>query len=485
MPGSTVYEFTPYRLAPAQRQLVRDGTPVKLGGRAFDVLVALVERRDRTVSKNELLDLAWPAVIVEENNLEVQIVSLRKIFGHPAIATVPGRGYKFTLPVTVKGDKSLEELVTSAPALARQSNLPTQAPQLIGRESELEALRTLLRYSSIVTVTGSPGIGKSRLAQAVAIGEIAETPGGVWWIDLTPIADAANVATAVDAVLGLGLLGPSHPPEVIAHALRDQTILIILDNAEHVLQGVVRLCAALRQEAPNARLLITSQVPLRVEGESVFRTEALSLPLSDNPMQISESAAVTLFVCRAKAVERRFELRPDNQIAIAEICRRLDGIPLAIELAAARVPLLGVDGIREKLDQRLHVLTAGKRELPKRHQTLRAALDWSYQLLSAREQTVFRRLGVFAGGFTLEAAQEIAADPEIDQWDLLDHLGALVEKSLVVAEGDSHPRYRMLDTTRLFAFERLIENAEAESVRRRHRDYLIQRLSPGIVFGQK
>lgn len=182
MPDSTVYEFTPYRLVPAERQLVRDGAPVKLGGRAFDVLVTLVERRDRTVSKNELMDLVWPTVVVEENNLEVQIVSLRKIFGHPAIATVPGRGYRFTLPVTVEGGESSARasISTTGPREPRRTNLPTQAPELIGRAEELEALRALLRQSPIVTVTGSPGIGKSRLAQAVAVAEINETQDGVW-----------------------------------------------------------------------------------------------------------------------------------------------------------------------------------------------------------------------------------------------------------------------------------------------------------------
>jgi predicted ATPase len=324
-------------------------------------------------------------------------------------------------------------------------------------------------------VTGSPGIGKSRLAQSVAVAEINETQDGVWWVDLAPIAESEHVAITVAIVLGLSLQGASDPLNVIVNAVRDQAMLIVLDNAEHVVQGVVALCTALRQEARDVRLLITSQEPLKVEGESVFRTEALALPSSDDPIQISESAAVMLFVCRARAVERRFELRPDNHIVIAEICRALDGIPLAIELAAARVPLLGVDGLREKLDQRLHVLTAGRRETPRRHQTLRAALDWSHHLLSAQEQAVFRRLGVFMGGFTLEAAQEIASDDAgIDQWDVLEHLGALVEKSLVVAEGDSHPRYRMLETTRLFALERLIENAEAQSVRRRHRDYFLR-----------
>ena len=467
------FRFGRFEIHPEQRQLLIDGSPVKLGARAFDVLLALVERRDRTVSKNELLDVVWPGLFVEENNLEVQVVALRKVLGYVAIATVPGRGYQFTLPATGAQFKRSTNS-TSGFQESRRTNLPKQAPQLIGREVELDALRALLQESPIVTVTGPPGIGKSRLAQAVAIGEVTKPQSDVWWVELAPISDATHVASAVAVVIGLNIQGASDPLPLIVDALRDRAMLIVLDNAEHLLQGVSALCTSLRREAPNARLLITSQEPLKIDGESVFRAEALSLPTGDDPVQISESAAVMLFVCRAKAVQRRFELSTENQKSIAEVCRRLDGIPLAIELAAARVPLLGVEGLREKLDQRLHVLTAGKRELPKRHQTLRAALEWSHQLLSAHEQAIFRRLGVFAGGFTLAAAQDVASgDPEIDQWDVLEHLGALVDKSLVVAEGDSLPRYRMLETTRLFALERLIESAEAEDVRRRHRDHFL------------
>ena len=211
-------------------------------------------------------------------------------------------------------------------------------------------------------------------------------------------------------------------------------------------------------------------------------------PSGDDPERIAASGAVALFVARAQAADRRFELCAENQTVVADICRRLDGIPLAIELAAARVPLLGIEGLRDKLDQRFHVLTGGRRTSLRRHQTLRAALEWSHQLLAPAEQVVLRRLSVFAGGFTLEAAQQVAEDEQgIDRWDVLEHLGALVEKSLVVAEGDVIPRYRMLETTRLFALERLIESGESEHARRRHRDHylaLAEDCERSLLFGE-
>ena len=475
MPGSTVYEFIPYRLVPAQRQLVRDGTPVKLGGRAFDVLVALVERRERTVSKNELMDLAWPRVVVEENNLEVQIVTLRKLLGYAAIATVPGRGYRFTLPVTKLGGDRLPAGSTDPSSIATtvRSYRLAELPQLFGRNEELNRLSSLLTTHRLVTVTGSAGIGKTRLAQAVAESYGNSSGDRVWFVDLAPLTEASLIPNALATALDL-TFGAGDALNAVSGAIKHGSPLVVMDNAEHLLNGVASVLVRLRRETIGARFLVTSQEPLHVDDEFVLRLEPLSLPSGDDPERIADSGAVALFVARAQAADRRFGLRADNRIAVAEICRRLDGIPLAIELAAARVPLLGTDGLRDKLDQRFHVLTAGRREFPKRQQTLRAALDWSHQLLSEQERAVFRRVGAFVGGFTLEAAQAIASDElEIDQWDVLEHVGALVEKSLVVAEGDSLPRYRMLETTRLFALERLIESGEAEDVRRRHRDFFL------------
>jgi len=439
------YDFANFRLLPDQRTLWSGDAPVKLGSRAFDMLLALVERRDRVVSKNELMDLVWPRLVVEENNLQVQVVTLRKLLGHPAIATVPGRGYRFTVPVVVKGDVAT---VSDAPAaatpaaaaeLAPRHNLPPWLPRLFGRGDDLRLLGELLDRHPLVTVTGSGGIGKTRLAQAAVALRLDITPDGLWWVDLAPLADPTRIADAVALAMGVRPTGGQTPTDALVAALAGHALLLVLDNAEHLLDGVVSLLTRLRQGAPQARWLVTSQEVLRVADEHVFRAGPLALPGDDaNAGADAADGAVALFVARAQAADRHFVLGTENQALVADICRRLDGNPLAIELAAARVPMLGVQGLHQRLDQRFKVLTTGDRSSARRHHTLRAALEWSHQLLAPSEQAVLRRLGVFAGGFTLEAAQQMAEDEQgIDHWDVLEHLGALVEKSLVVAEGEA------------------------------------------------
>ena len=414
MTSTEVYFFSPYQLLPSQRQLLCADAPVKLGSRAFDVLLALVERHDHTVSKNELMDLVWPKVVVEENNLEVQIVTLRKLLGYAAIATVPGRGYRFTLPVEQKGTVGVQAGDRHSSPLAKhvQSNLPAGISILFGRDQDLQHLLSLLGSHRLVTVAGPAGIGKTRLAQAVAEVSAKSIGDGVWWVDLAPMNDPALIPNALAVALGLSLDGASDVLNALLAVLGDKSPLVLLDNAEHLLDGVASFVLRMQREAPGVRFLVTSQEPLRIDDEHVFRPEPLSLPTGDDPERIAASGAVALFVARAQAADRRFELCAENQMVVAEICRRLDGIPLAIELAAARVSLLGIEGLREKLDQRFHVLTGGRRTSLRRHQTLRAALEWSHQLLAATEQVVFRRLSVFAGGFTLEAAQQVAEDEQ-------------------------------------------------------------------------
>ncbi|MFO1329971.1 MAG: winged helix-turn-helix domain-containing protein [Rubrivivax sp.] len=473
MTPPSLYRFEPFRLLPAQRLLLRGDEPVKLGGRAFDVLLALVERRHRTVTKHELMDLVWPGLVVEENNLQVQVAALRKLLGHAALATVPGRGYQFTLPVDRGDDAASSEAPVPAPLVeVAPNNLPPVAPVLLGRDEDLRALLGLLERERLVTLAGPGGIGKSRLALAAAAARLPALPDGAWWVDLAPLTDAGLIADAVALAMGIGLDGARDVPRTVLAALRERDALLVLDNAEHLIDGVAAFVDRCRAEAPCLRLLITSQELLRADGEQVLRPEPLTLPADDEPASIDASGAVRLFVARAQAVDRRFALGPDNRAAVADICRRLDGMPLAIELAASRLPLLGVQGLRDRLDQRLSVLTAGARTALRRHRTLRATLEWSHQLLSRAEQTVLARLGVFAGGFTLAAAQQVAArEPDIDGWDVLEHLGALVDKSLVVAEGDALPRYRLLESTRLFALERLIESGQAAEARSRHREH--------------
>ncbi len=487
---SAACRFGRFELQPGERRLLADGRPVALGARAFDLLVALVERAGELVSKNELLTLVWPGLVVEENNLQVQVSALRKVLGQSAVATIPGRGYRFEFAL---------ERVAAAPTPAQQAapvaaastasagapraptNLPSRLGTLFGRAADVAAVTALLAQHAVVSVAGAGGIGKTRVAQTVAAQlaeeRIAEFPDGVWWVELAPLADGALVPSAVARVLDTLLRADRPPGDTLAAVLASQRLLLVLDNCEHVTEAVASLVDTLCAAAPGLRVLVTTQETLKTSDEHVYRLGALAVPAIDAGVDALHAGAVELFVARAQAVDPRFTLTPENAHAVVEICRRLDGIPLAIELAAARVPLLGAEGLRTRLDERFNVLTAGARVVLRRHQTLRATLEWSHALLTPDEQTVYRRLGVFAGSFTLESAQHVVQDAQIDPWAALDHLGALVDKSLVLAEGDPVPRYRLLETARAYALERLAEAGETQAMMRRHAEALRQLLT--------
>ena len=503
MPSAPTYVFPPFRLSPDLRLLAADDMPLKLGGRAFDTLLALVERRDRGVSKQELLDIVWPRLVVEENNLQVQVATLRKLLGHHAIATIPGRGYRFTMPVEVQGGHPPTEAARppaadsvsadtaggraatadassgfaaspsagAAPTLRPGTSPPQRHDALFGREADVAAVLAMLGERRVVTIAGAGGIGKTRVAEAAATA--AAGPGGayadgVWWVELAAIADPALVPTAVARALGLWIAGTRDTLQSIVARIGDRSMLLVLDNCEHLLDGVAAFVDAMGTGAPRMRILLTSQEVLRANDEQVVRLGTLDLPGAPTPDAVSASGCGALLLARVRAAMPGFAYTADNAPAAAEICRRLDGIPLAIELAAARVPLLGIEGVRAKLDERFRMLTAGSRVVLRRHQTLRAALEWSHALLTEQERVVFRRLGVFAGGFTLESAQRVADDDDIDAWDVLEHLGALVDKSLVLAEGGAVPRYRLLETTRLYALEQLADAGETSLATRKH-----------------
>ena len=482
--------FGRFELHPGEHRLLADGRPVVLGARAFDLLVALVARAGQLVSKNDLLTQVWPGLVVEENNLQVQVSALRKVLGPSALATIPGRGYRFELPLErvaaapvppQPAANATDSRLARASAALAKSNLPSRAALLFGRGADVAAVKALLAQHAVVTIAGAGGIGKTRLAQAVAAQlaeeRLAEFPDGIWWVELAPLADGALVASAVARVLDTQF-GTDRPPvETLTAVLAPQRLLLVLDNCEHVADAVAALLDAICASAPGLRVLVTSQETIKTADEHVYRLGALAVPAADAGADAQQAGAVELFVARAQAVDPRFALTPENTHAVVEICRRLDGIPLAIEFAAARLPLLGVEGLRARLDERFNVLTAGARVVLRRHQTLRATLEWSHGLLTSVEQTVFRRLAVFAGSFTLEAAQHVVHDAQIDPWSALDHLGALVDKSLVLAEGDPIPRYRLLETTRAYALERLGEATETDSTLRRHADALLQVLA--------
>ena len=308
--------------------------------------------------------------------------------------------------------------------------------------------------------------------------QVDRWPDGAWLVELAPIANAALVAPTVAAALGVSL-GPGQSAAELAERLAPFEALIVLDNCEHLVEVVSEVVERVVAAAPRVRVLVTSQELLKVAGEHVYRLETLSVPDAGTDEDITSYGAVQLFLERVRALIPDFAVQPANRQAIIDICRRLDGLPLALELAAARVPVLGVDGLRQHLGERFRVLTGGARMALRKHQTLRAALDWSHELLSVDERVVFRRLGVFAGGFTLELAQLVAAHEQLDGWAVLELLGHLVEKSLVVASGDEAggvPRYSMLESARAFAMEQLAAAGEVDPWLRRHaqvmRDYV-------------
>jgi predicted ATPase/DNA-binding winged helix-turn-helix (wHTH) protein len=473
----TSLRFGRFEISAAERALRTDGQPVALGARAFDLLLALAQHRDRVVSKQELLDLVWPGLVVEEHNLQVHVSTLRKVLGPQAIATIPGRGYRFTLSLDARDSSAhAADPVSAVPPSTppRRTNLPAELPPLFGRAQELAEVRQLLNEHRLVTLTGAGGIGKTHLARAVAQGLCHEYADGVWLTELASIADPGKVFEAVAHTLAVSLPEGRPPQQVLAELLAGQVLLLVLDNCEHLLDSTAALAEAMLIGAPGVRLLVTSQEPLKLPLERQYRLAPLAVSATNDITEALGQGAVTLFVERARAVAPRFALTHQNLGAVLDICRQLDGIPLAIELAAARVALLGVHGLRDRLGERFRVLTAGSRFALRRHQTLHAALEWSHGLLSAGEQTVFRRLGVFVGGWTLEAAQQLAADDRIDAWTVLEHLGALVDKSMLVAQGGHEPRYSLLETARAFALEKLAQASETEAVVKRHASVVLE-----------
>ena len=474
-----------FELQAHERRLLVEGVPANLGARAFDLLLVLAERPAQLLSKHELMDQVWPGVIVEENNLAAQISALRKVLGGELIATIPGRGYRFTArtesapvqaaPVAAPALPAEDSHLYAEPPTLR-TNLPERPQPLIGRSGDLAALAALVDAHRLVTLVGAGGMGKTRLAQAFLHAQREAYRHGVCWIELASVSDPTALPGAIASALGVR--PPAGEPLAgLSGAVAPLQMLVAFDNAEHLLDEVARITQALLAKAPGLRIVVTSQTPLKLAAERVFRLEALAVPQGPLPAdQAIDFGAVALFTERAQAADARFALTDANAPAVIALCTALDGLALAIELAAARVPMFGVQRLAASMQDRLQLLTASRdRDAPARHQTLRAAVEWSHALLSEREQVVFRRLSVFAGSASLAMIQRVVADPPadgaLDEWTVLDALSGLVDRSLVAVVGgidDVEPRYRLLASPRALALEQLLAAGEEAPLRRRH-----------------
>jgi predicted ATPase/DNA-binding winged helix-turn-helix (wHTH) protein len=477
-PAQGVISFGRFQLVPKQRELLVDGAPAGLGSRAFEVLLALIEAQGALVTKEELLNRVWPGAIVEENNLHAQISAVRKVLDRDRnmIVTVAGRGYRFAAEASAALAAASDPPAPSA--AARPGSLPMPLSPMVGRDAELRVLYELAASQRLVTLVGAGGIGKTRLAVELGQRVLAAFPDGVWLCELGALTDPQLVPLAVTSTLGLELATAALSPERVAAALRDKRLLLILDTCEHVLDAAARLAEALLQTAPGTRVLATSREPLAAEGEYVYRVPPMRLPPpgARRIEQIASYDAVRLLLARARAADPAFA--PDDlaAAAVVTIVRRLDGIPLAIELAAARTASLGLHMLAARLDDRFRLLTAGRRTALPRHQTLRAMLDWSHDLLAARPRTLLRRLAVFVGSFTLEGADAVAGDEAFGAAEVMDGIADLVAKSLVSVDADGAViRYRLFETTRRYALEKLAEAGELVAVARRHADFLRRR----------
>jgi predicted ATPase/DNA-binding winged helix-turn-helix (wHTH) protein len=463
------------------RLLEKNGMPVKLGGRATDILRLLVSRAGEVISKDEILAYAWSGLVVEEISLRVHIAELRKALGDGKdgaryITNVPSRGYCFVAPV----QRSVP-IPTSPPPVARETSLPASLPhrleRMVGREDVLQELSARLLSDRFITLRGPGGIGKTTVAVALAHEMQAAFDGHVHFLDLGPLRDATLVASMLATTLGL-VVHHADPTDSIISFLRDRRLLLVLDSCEHVIDVVAGLAENIHQRASGVSILATSRESLLVQGEQIFELVPLQGPPLGSGLSVSQALsypAVRLFVERATAAGHRADMTDDDATVLAEICGKLDGIALAIELAAVRVGVHGLREVAALLDGRLKLEWRGRRTAPPRHQTLGATLDWSYGLIDESERVALRRFSVFAGSFTLQGAMAVAGDEREPADQIVDALGQLVAKSLVSArpEGAS-TRYRLLDTTKAYAMQKLVDAGEAEKIARRHAGYVRQ-----------
>ena len=481
-PRGTVLSFGPFELSTETRLLTNGAKVVPLGGRAMDLLIVLVEQATKVVGRRTLIERVWPNRGAEQVSLRVHISALRKALdqsdpGRRYIANVPGRGYSFVVPVTSRPRQMSGEL-----KLSSRPRTPARLMRMLGRKDAAAAIQMKLTQQKFVTIVGPGGIGKTTVAVAVAHEMSPIFDGHVHFVDLSALAGATLVAPAVATSLGVSVQANNVMPALIDR-LQGRPTLIILDCCERLVDGASAVAEELIRRVPTLRLLATSREAMRVEGEHVYELGGLECPVEDGGLSARDALqypAVQLLVDRVRAVRGDFELADADAPTAAKICRRLDGIPLAIELAACRVDIFGLGGTASLLDERLNLSWVGRRTAPSRHQTLNAALEWSYDLLGEAEKRVLSRLSVFAGGFTFEAAVAVVADETVDEANVSDCVWELRSKSMIAAQGQQG-RLRLLDTTRAFALQRLAESDEQNIFHRRHALYFTDLFRQGAA----
>jgi predicted ATPase len=476
-PAEGAISFGPFRLFPRQQLLLEDGKPVRLGSRALDILITLVENSGKVVSKQELIARTWPNIFVDEGNLRVHVAALRKALrdgqaGHRYVTNMAGRGYCFVAPVRRSDVWKRSALQTATAATVRDA--PGPATRMVGRDDIVNALVAQLSQRRLITLAGTGGIGKTTVARAVAQALTHSYPDGVLFIDLASVAGPELVASAVASELGIAI-GSENPMQAVTAFIRDKQMLLVLDGCERVLDAAGRLVEDILRSAPGVHILATSRERLRAPCEVVQRLSPLAAPPASADLTAAEALAfpaVQLFVERAAVHLGGYELSDADVPVVSNICRKLDGIALAIEVAASRIEAFGIRGLAAILDDRFPLSMRGRRTALPRHQTLAAALDWSYEALPESERILLRRLAVFTGDFALDAAIAIASDAKHDGHDVIDGLSNLVAKSLVTADiGGAVVRYRLFNTTRIYARLKLAESGELDDVARRHAEY--------------
>ena len=472
-----VISFGPFSLVAGERLLTKDGVPVPLGARSLDILIALVSRPNEAVSKKDLLARIWPDVTVEESSLRFHIAGLRKALGDGKdgaryITTLAGRGYCFVAPVARSSDRT--SIMTAASAGFLHANLPSRLIRMVGRDDDVLKVSTHLTAARFVTIAGAGGVGKTTIAVAVGHHLIDAFAGSVLFVDLSMLSDHGLVATTVASMLGLSVQSQDATPNLIAY-LRDKRILLILDTCEHLIEAAAALATRIFEAAPQVHILATSREVLQVEGEHVYKLDLLACPPDDTGLSAAVAKtfpAPQLFIERAAASGSRLDLTDADVAIVVSICRKLDGMALAIELAARRVEAYGLEQTAALLDERLTLLWLGPRTAPPRQKTLQATLDWSYGLLTELERVVLRRLAIFVGDFTIDAALAVVTSADVDQALVFAAIDSLVAKSMVAARPlGAMMRYRLLDMTRAYALDLTAAAAERAELAARHATY--------------